>query len=220
MTPKTEMFGSGCIRKINEWEYLCCMSEDLNIIAGTKAGQYESLIPQIKGLLEGEPDIVANLANVVAALKEQFDWLWIGFYLVKPVSARASTDKPAFAEALADMPSFAETSYSVKASSDKSADKEELVLGPFQGPVACTRIRKGKGVCGTGWEKAQTIIVSDVEKFPGHISCSSLSRSEIVVPVIRNNEVIGVLDVDSKELNYFDDTDKVFLEKIVALIAF
>ena len=230
MTPKTEMFGSGCIRKINEWEYLCCMSEDLNIITGTKAGQYESLIPQIKGLLEGEPDIVANLANVVAALKEQFDWLWIGFYLVKPVSARASysakassdksTDKPAFAEALADMPASAETSYSVKASSDKSADKEELVLGPFQGPVACTRIRKGKGVCGTGWEKAQTIIVADVEKFPGHIACSSLSRSEIVVPVIRNNEVIGVLDVDSKELNYFDDTDKVFLEKIVALIAF
>src|SRR5436190_291476 len=94
------------------------MSEDLNIIAGTKAEQYESLIPQIKGLLEGEPDIVANLANVVAALKEQFDWLWIGFYLVKP----------AFAEALADMPASAETSYSVKASSDKSADKEELVL--------------------------------------------------------------------------------------------
>jgi len=200
MTPKTEMFGSGCIRKINEWEYLCCMSEDLNIIAGTKAEQYESLIPQIKGLLEGEPDIVANLANVVAALKEQFDWLWIGFYLVKPAVAEAS--------------------YSVRASSDKSTNKEELVLGPFQGPVACTRIRKGKGVCGTGWEKAQTIIVSDVEKFPGHISCSSLSRSEIVVPVIRNNEVIGVLDVDSKELNYFDDTDKVFLEKIVALIAF
>jgi len=171
-------------------EYLCCMSEDLNIIGGTKAEQYESLIPQIKGLLEGEPDIVANLANVVAALKEQFDWLWIGFYLVKPALHTAENKK------------------------------EELVLGPFQGPVACTRIRKGKGVCGTGWEKAQTIIVSDVEKFPGHISCSSLSRSEIVVPVIRNNEVIGVLDVDSKELNYFDDTDKVFLEKIVALIAF
>jgi L-methionine (R)-S-oxide reductase len=166
------------------------MSEDLNIIAGTKAEQYESLIPQIKGLLEGEPDMVANLANVVAALKEQFDWLWIGFYLVKPALHTAENKK------------------------------EELVLGPFQGPVACTRIRKGRGVCGTSWEKAQTIIVPDVEKFPGHISCSSLSRSEIVVPVIRNNEVIGVLDVDSKELNYFDDIDKVFLEKIVALITF
>jgi GAF domain-containing protein len=175
------------------------MSEDLNIIAGTKAEQYESLIPQIKGLLQGEPDIVANLANIVAALKEQFDWIWIGFYLVKPT--------------------FAKASYSAKGSSDKSADKE-LVLGPFQGPVACTRIRKGKGVCGTSWEKAQTIIVPDVEKFPEHIACSSLSRSEIVVPVIRNNEVVGVLDVDSKELNCFDDTDKVFLEKIVALITF
>jgi len=196
------------------------MSEDLNIIAGTKAEQYESLIPQIKGLLEGEPDIVANLANVVAALKEQFDWLWIGFYLVKPVSARASTDKPAFAEALADMPAFGEASYSVKASSDKSADKEELVLGPFQGPVACTRIRKGKGVCGTSWEKAQTIIVPDVEKFPGHIACSSLSRSEIVVPIVRNNEVVGVLDIDSEQPNHFDETDRLHLEKIVEFIEF
>lgn len=160
------------------------MSEDLNIIAGTKAERYESLLPQIKGLLEGEPDIIANLANIVAALKEQFDWLWTGFYIVRSSSA------------------------------------SELVLGPFQGPVACTRIRKGKGVCGTSWEKAQTIIVPDVEKFPGHIACSSLSRSEIVVPVIRNNEVIAVLDVDSEELNHFDETDKVYLEKIVELIAF
>jgi GAF domain-containing protein len=180
-------------------EYLCCMSEDLNIIAGTKAEQYESLIPQIKGLLEGEPDIVANLANIVAALKEQFDWLWIGFYLVKPIVSKNSMDKPAFAEA--------------------SADKE-LVLGPFQGPVACTRIRKGRGVCGTSWEKAQTIIVPDVEKFPGHIACSSLSRSEIVVPLIRNNEVTGVLDVDSEELDRFDQTDRFYLEKILELIKF
>ena len=176
------------------------MSEDLNIIAGTKAEQYESLIPQIKGLLEGEPDIVANLANVVAALKEQFGWLWVGFYLVKPASVKDSTDKPAF--------------------TGTSADKEELVLGPFQGPVACTRIKKGKGVCGTSWEKAQTIIVPDVEKFPGHIVCSSLSRSEIVVPVIRKNEVIGVLDVDSKEMDQFDETDRVYLEKILELIKF
>jgi GAF domain-containing protein len=100
------------------------------------------------------------------------------------------------------------------------ADKEELVLGPFQGPVACTRIRKGKGVCGTSWQKGQTIIVPDVEKFPGHIACSSLSRSEIVVPVIRNNNVIAVLDVDSEELNQFDETDRIYLEKIVALIEF
>jgi len=163
------------------------MSEDLNIISGTKAEQYESLLPQIKGLLEGEPDVIANLANTVGALKEQFQWLWIGFYLVKS----ATTSK-----------------------------EEELVLGPFQGPVACTRIRKGKGVCGASWEKAQTVVVPDVEKFPGHIACSSLSRSEIVVPVIRNQKVVAVLDVDSEELNQFDETDKIYLEKIVELITF
>jgi GAF domain-containing protein len=163
------------------------MSEDLNIIAGAKAEQYESLLPQIKGLLEGEPDVIANLANTVGALKEQFQWLWIGFYLVKS----ATTSK-----------------------------EEELVLGPFQGPVACTRIRKGKGVCGASWEKAQTVVVPDVEKFPGHIACSSLSRSEIVVPVIRNQKVVAVLDVDSEELNQFDETDKIYLEKIVELITF
>jgi len=163
------------------------MSEDLNIISGTKAEQYESLLPQIKGLLEGEPDVIANLANTVGALKEQFQWLWIGFYLVKS----ATTSK-----------------------------EEELVLGPFQGPVACTRIRKGKGVCGASWEKAQTVVVPDVEKFPGHIACSSLSRSEIVVPVIRNQKVVAVLDVDSEEMNQFDETDKIYLEKIVELITF
>jgi len=175
------------------------MSEDLNIIPGTKAEQYESLIPQIKGLLDGEPDIVANLANVVAALKEQFGWLWVGFYLVKPVYVKASAD------------------HNLAKVSDENT---ELVLGPFQGPVACTRIKKGKGVCGTCWEKAQTIIVADVEKFPGHIACSSLSRSEIVVPVIRNNEVIAVLDVDSEDLDHFNETDRTYLEKIVKVIEF
>jgi GAF domain-containing protein len=157
------------------------MAEDLNIATGTKTEQYESLLPQIEGLLEGEADLVANLANVVAALKEQFGWLWVGFYLVK---------------------------------------ENELVLAPFQGPVACTRIRKGKGVCGTSWEKEKTIIVADVEKFPGHIACSSLSRSEIVVPAIRNKKVVAVLDVDSEHLNYFDETDQFFLEKIVEIISF
>ena len=204
MILKTEMFGNGCTQNIYDRtsNYLCGMSEDLNIVAGTKTEQYESLIPQIKGLLEGEPDIVANLANVVAALKEQFGWLWVGFYLVKSAYAKASAD----------------TSYA-KVTADKPASVEkELVLGPFQGPIACTRIRKGKGVCGTSWEKAQTIIVPDVEKFPGHIACSSLSKSEIVVPVIRNNEVVAVLDVDSEELNEFDETDKIYLEKIVELI--
>ncbi|HKB45432.1 MAG TPA: GAF domain-containing protein [Chitinophagaceae bacterium] len=157
------------------------MAEDLHIATGNKTEQYQTLIPQIKALLEGEPDLIANLANVVAALKEQFDWLWVGFYIVKD---------------------------------------EELVVAPFQGPVACTRIRKGRGVCGTSWAKAETIIVPDVEKFPGHIACSSLSKSEIVVPVIRNNKVMAVLDVDSKEYDEFDETDKEYLEQIVDLIQF
>jgi L-methionine (R)-S-oxide reductase len=157
------------------------MSADLQIITGSKTEQYESLLPQIKGLLEGEPDLIANLANVAAALKEQFGWLWTGFYLVK---------------------------------------NDELVLGPFQGPVACTRIRKGKGVCGTSWAEARTLIVPDVEKFPGHIACSSLSRSEIVVPVLRNGNVVAVLDVDSSEYDQFDSTDQVYLEQIINLISF
>jgi len=157
------------------------MAEDLTIIQGSKTEIYQSLIPQIKALIEGEPDLIANLANVSAALKEQFNWLWVGFYLVRG---------------------------------------EELVLGPFQGPVACTRIKKGRGVCGAAWQKAGTLIVDDVEKFPGHIACSSLSRSEIVVPVIRNNEVIGVLDVDSELLSQFDETDKKYLEKIIGAIPF
>jgi L-methionine (R)-S-oxide reductase len=155
------------------------MAEDLSIHKGTKEEQYRSLIPQIKGLIEGEPDLIANLANIAGALKEQFGWFWVGFYLVK---------------------------------------QDQLVLGPFQGPVACTRIRKGRGVCGTSWAKAATLIVPDVEKFPGHIACSSLSRSEIVVPLIKDNIVWGVLDVDSDQLDDFDETDKRFLEEIVVNI--
>ncbi|WP_341836534.1 GAF domain-containing protein [Chitinophaga pollutisoli] len=151
------------------------MAEDLAIIKGTKAEQYEALLPQIKALITGEPDQTANLANIAAALKEQFGWLWVGFYLVK---------------------------------------NGELVLGPFQGPVACTRIRKGRGVCGAAWERAETLVVADVEAFPGHIACSSLSRSEIVVPLFHNGEVQGVLDVDSTDLNTFDETDKRYLEEI------
>jgi L-methionine (R)-S-oxide reductase len=157
------------------------MAEDLEIITGNKAEQYQSLIPQIKSLLEGEPDLIANMANVVAALKEQFGWFWVGFYVVK---------------------------------------QDELVLAPFQGPVACTRIKKGRGVCGSSWAQAKTLIVPDVEKFPGHIACSSLSKSEIVVPVIRNNEVVAVLDVDSSEYDQFDITDQKFLEEIINLIKF
>lgn len=154
------------------------MAEDLHIAEGTKEEIYRSLIPQIRGLIEGEPDLIANLANVCAALKEQFKWFWVGFYLVKG---------------------------------------DELVLGPFQGPIACVRIKKGRGVCGTAWAEAKTIIVDDVEKFPGHIACSSLSRSEIVVPIIRNGAVLGVLDVDSETLAQFDEVDKMFLEQITEL---
>lgn len=155
------------------------MAEDLNIAVGTKKEQYEILIPQIKALLDGEPDLVANLANVAAALKEQFKWFWVGFYLVKG---------------------------------------DELVLAPFQGPIACTRIKKGRGVCGSSWAQAKTLIVPDVEKFPGHIACSSLSKSEIVVPVLRQNAVVAVLDVDSDAYDQFDEIDQVYLEKIVSII--
>ena len=157
------------------------MSEDLHVIQGTKEEQYKNLLPQVKGLLEGETDLFANLANVVAALKEQFNWLWVGFYLIK---------------------------------------NDELVVGPFQGPVACTRIKKGRGVCGTSWAEARTLIVPDVEKFPGHIACSSLSRSEIVVPVIRNSNVIGVLDVDSELPGHFDTIDEEYLKQVLDEINF
>ena len=181
------------------------MAEDLQIIQGSKAEAYQSLIPQIKGLLEGEPDLVANLANVAAALKEQFGWLWVGFYLVKPQLSKSSKTLGKFNSG--DEP-------------EKTEPGEELVLGPFQGPVACTRIKKGRGVCGVSWAGAKTLIVPDVEAFPGHIACSSLSRSEIVVPVIRNDEVVAVLDADSAELNSYDETDQQYLEEIVALIPF
>ena len=161
------------------------MAEDLTIIQGNKTEVYQSLVPQIKALLEGEPDLIANLANICAALKEQFNWLWVGFYLVKPFGP---------------------------------AGDKELVLAPFQGPIACTRIKIGRGVCGASWAAAKTLIVPDVEKFPGHIACSSLSRSEIVVPIIRNNEVVGVLDVDSELLDQFDTTDQQYLEQVIAMI--
>ncbi len=157
------------------------MAEDLTIIQGSKPELYQSILPQIIALIEGEPDLVANLANIAAALKEQFGWLWVGFYLVK---------------------------------------KDELVLGPFQGPVACTRIKKGRGVCGAAWLRAETLVVPDVEQFPGHIACSSLSKSEIVVPVMADGEVVAVLDVDSELPAHFDGTDRMYLEQIVARLRF
>ena len=156
------------------------MAEDLTIAkTGTKEEQYQSLIPQIEALLYGETDLIANLANVCAALKEQFNWFWVGFYLVK---------------------------------------NDELVLGPFQGPVACTRIKMGKGVCGTSWQKAETIIVPDVDEFPGHIACASASKSEIVLPLYKGENIIGVLDVDSEYLAHFDEVDGKYLNQIINLL--
>ncbi|HYG50246.1 MAG TPA: GAF domain-containing protein [Flavobacteriales bacterium] len=156
------------------------MAEDLSIDKTlTREEQYRQLFPQIEGLIAGETNRIANLANIASAIKYAFDFLWVGFYLV---------------------------------------EGDELVLGPFQGPPACTRIKKGKGVCGTSWEKQMTLIVPDVEAFPGHIACSSNSRSEIVVPVLHNGQVRMVLDVDSDHLNNFNETDKIYLEKICSLI--
>lgn len=157
------------------------MAEDLTISKGSKEEQYINLLPQISGLLDGETDLIANLANIAGALKEQFGFFWVGFYLVKG---------------------------------------EELVLGPFQGPVACTRIKKGRGVCGTAWDKSATIIVADVEQFPGHIACSSLAKSEIVLPLFYQSKVVAVLDVDSNTLNSFDEVDAQYLQQIISMISF
>ncbi|MFN5325856.1 MAG: GAF domain-containing protein [Bacteroidota bacterium] len=156
------------------------MAEALLIATGNKEEKYQQLLPQIKALVEGEENLIANLANIAAALKQQFDFLWVGFYLV---------------------------------------EGNELVLGPFQGPIACTRIRKGKGVCGTSWDKNEIIVVPDVEAFPGHIACSSQSKSEIVVPLYQKTNIIGVLDVDSDQLNSFDELDAKYLKDIIALLA-
>lgn len=155
------------------------MAEDLYITEGTKETQYESLLPQVEALLRGEQDLIASLANVAAALKTQFNFFWVGFYLVK---------------------------------------NNELVLGPFQGPVACTRIQRGKGVCGTAWLDNCVLIVPDVDQFPGHIACSSASRSEIVIPIKQDGEILGVLDIDSERLNNFDKTDQQYLEKLLRLL--
>ncbi|MEQ9468746.1 MAG: GAF domain-containing protein [Ekhidna sp.] len=157
------------------------MAEDLTLIQdGTKEEKYESLIPQIRGLMYGETNLIANLANIAAALKESLGFFWVGFYLV---------------------------------------DKEdELVLGPFQGPVACTRIKKGKGVCGSSWQRDQTLIVPNVDEFPGHIACASASKSEIVLPIKKDGKIIGVLDVDSDQLNDFDETDQRYLQQILDLL--
>ena len=156
------------------------MAETLIISqSADKASKYKTLIPQIEALISGEPDLIANLANIAAALKQAMNFLWVGFYLVK---------------------------------------NNELVLGPFQGPIACTRIAMGKGVCGASWKEKKIFIVPNVDEFPGHIACSSDSKSEIVLPAIKNGEVTLVLDVDNDNLNDFDDTDALYLKQIVDMI--
>ena len=157
------------------------MSEELQVVSGSREEVYQSLIPQLKALIEGEDDFIANCANIAAALRQSFGFWWVGFYFVK--------------------------------------NQEELVLGPFQGDIACTRIRLGKGVCGTTWEKAKTLIVDDVEAFPGHIACSASSKSEIVVPILKDGIVIGVLDVDSDKMADFNETDKIYLEQVALVIS-
>lgn len=181
--------------------------EQLILNAINKEDRYKELLPQIESIISCEEDIVANLANVAAMLKEAFDFFWVGFYIVKTNTSKRG---------------------------DFNGKSEELVLGPFQGPLACTRIKYGRGVCGTAWKEARTLVVPDVEKFPGHIACSSLSRSEIVVPIFKDvllesdttldhvNEipqVKAVLDIDSKELSTFDDTDARYLEKLAAILS-
>lgn len=156
------------------------MAENLVISQSTdKKEKYEVLIPQLQSLVEGEPDAVANLSNIAAALRQSMNFFWVGFYLVKG---------------------------------------EQLVLGPFQGPIACTRISFGKGVCGASWKEERVIVVPDVDAFPGHIACSSASRSEIVLPAFKNGKVALVLDVDSDQLNDFDDTDAHYLQQVMHLI--
>lgn len=156
------------------------MAEQLHIAATVnKKERYDVLIPQIEALINGEPDLIANLSNIVAALNQTMNFFWVGFYVVKG---------------------------------------NQLVLGPFQGPIACTRIDLGRGVCGASWKEKRTILVPDVDQFPGHIACSSDSKSEIVLPVMRDGEVVMVLDVDSARINDFDASDEAGLSAVVRIV--
>jgi L-methionine (R)-S-oxide reductase len=160
------------------------MAETIFVQGTTKAERYAALMPQLAALTETETDWIANVSNVVAALRQTFGFFWVGLYIVKPVG-----------------------------------EGRELVLGPFQGPIACTRIALGRGVCGAAWAQKKTVLVPDVEQFPGHIACSSESKSEIVIPGLSTDgQVIFVLDVDSDQLNYFDESDQRGLEEVVGLL--
>lgn len=161
------------------------MVEKLEIRSSDKKGMYEELVEVVRSITDGETDMISNMANTAAVIKEAFGHLWVGFYIVRRNGVSGA---------------------------------DELVLGPFQGPLACSRIAYGKGVCGTAWKDAATVVVPDVDLFPGHIACSSLSRSEIVVPLHDGGEVFAVLDIDSVDTETFDDTDRIFLEKMVSFI--
>jgi L-methionine (R)-S-oxide reductase len=163
------------------------MAEQLIIeTSSDKVVRYKTLLPQIEALTSGEPDLVANLSNIAAALRQTMNFFWVGFYIVRKNAM--------------------------------SGGRQELVLGPFQGPIACTRIAFGKGVCGACWKEKKVMLVPDVEEFPGHIACSSDSKSEIVLPAFKNNEVALVLDVDSDQLNDFDATDELYLTQVMKVI--
>ena len=166
------------------------MAEHLEIIEGSRAEKYAALLPQIQSVVEDEPDLIARMANIASMLHETFGWWWTGFYRVVDNNENYNDN-----------------------------EKQQLVLGPFQGPLACMRIRRGRGVCGTAWDKDETQVVPDVDKFPDHIACSSASKSEIVVPVHDSEgRVIAVLDIDSDQLATFDEVDRQWLERIVALL--
>jgi L-methionine (R)-S-oxide reductase len=162
------------------------MADQLIIEASTdKTARYKTLLPQIEALINGEPDLVANLSNIAAALHQTMNFFWVGFYIVK---------------------------------NNAASGRQELVLGPFQGPIACTRIAFGKGVCGACWKEKRVMLVPNVDEFPGHIACSSDSKSEIVLPAFKNGEVALVLDVDSDQLNDFDSTDEAYLTLVMKII--
>ena len=170
----------------------------------TKEEKYIALLPQAKALCEGEGDTIAKMANISALLHHEFGFWWTGFYRVTENEELGMKN-----DELAD----------ATKNSSLLIHNSSLTLGPFQGPLACVHIGYGKGVCGTAWKERRTVVVPDVEEFPGHIACSSESRSEIVVPVFKGEEVVAVLDIDSRELATFDDTDRRYLEQVAALIA-
>ena len=182
------------------------MAEYIIVSGKEKKEKYESLLPQIKALVTGETDFIANISNITSALKYGMNFFWVGVYFVasplNPLSIRRG-------ESLSTGEAGGQGDLKTEA---------ELVLGPFQGPIACTRIALGKGVCGTAWKEKRVLIVEDVDKFPGHIACSSDSRSEIVLPCFKDGKIFAILDVDSDKLNDFDETDKKYLETVVEII--